>query len=126
MKLLVLALLFPISTTAWAQWTRIASHDEAEVYADLATIRQQGSTVKMWSLYDHRSSQHWGDVEFLSHMTHEQYDCSAKQQRTLYFSMYSRNMGDGQRVYSRSRPGPWGPLPPGSIIEKLWKIACKR
>lgn len=57
-------------------------------------------------------------------MTREEYDCAKARQRTLYFSMYSDSMGEGQRVYSRSEPGEWAPVPSGSIVEKLWKIAC--
>jgi len=124
MKLWIFALLFATCTNACAHWTRVASHDEADVYADRSSIVKQGKMVKMWSLFNYRATQRKGEIAFLSHMTREQYDCDKERQRTLYFSMYSNGMGEGRRVYSRSEPGDWAPLPPGSIIEKLWKFAC--
>ena len=125
-KLAALAMLMLTASGAQAQWTRVGSVDEADVYADLWAARKQDNMVKMWSMFDHKTVQHWGDIEFLSYMSQEQYDCDERRQRTLYFSMYSENMGGGQRVYSKSDPGKWGPMTPGSIIEKLWKIACKQ
>jgi len=125
MRPLVFILLCAICANAWAHWTRIASHDEADVYADRTGIVKQGALVKMWSLFNYRTPQHRGQIAFLSHMTQEQYDCDKQRARTLYFSMYSDSMGEGQRVYSRSEPSDWDPLPSGSIIEKLWKIACE-
>jgi len=124
MKPLVFALLLAVCTNACAHWTRVASHDEAEVYADRTGIVKQGRMVKMWSLFNYRAAQRKGQIAFLSHMTREQYDCDKERARTLYFSMYSDGMGEGRRVYSKSEPGDWAPLPHGSIIEKLRKIAC--
>jgi hypothetical protein len=123
-KPLVFILLFGLCTSAWAHWARIASHDEADVYADRASIVKQGKTVRMWSLFNYRVVQRRGEVAFLSHMTREEYDCAKERQRTLYFSMYSDAMGEGRRVYSGSEPGEWAPVPRGSIVEKLWRIAC--
>ena len=124
MKPIVFAVLFAICTSASAHWARIASHDEADVYADRAGIVKQGRTVKMWALFNYRAVQRRGEIAFLSHMTREEYDCDKERERTLYFSMYSDGMGEGRRVYSRSAPGDWAPVARGSIVERLWKIAC--
>ena len=124
MKPLVFALLLAICSSAWAHWTRIASHDDADVYADRTGIVKQGDMTKMWSLFNYRSVQRRGEIAFLSHMTREEYDCDKARARTLYFSMYSDGMGEGQRVYSLSEPGDWAPVAHGSIIEKLWRVAC--
>ena len=124
MRPLVFALLFAICTSAWAHWTRIASHDEADVYADRTGIVKQGKMVKLWSLFNYRVVQRRGQIAFLSHMTREEYDRDKERERTLYFLMYSDGMGEGRRVYSTSEPGNWAPVPRGSIVEKLWKIAC--
>src|SRR6516164_7808469 len=124
MKPIVFAVLFAICTSASAHWARIASHDEADVYADRAGIVKQGRTVQMWALFNYRAVQRRGEIAFLSHMTREEYDCDKERERTFYFSMYSDGMGEGRRVYSRSAPGDWAPVARGSIVERLWKIAC--
>lgn len=64
MKALVCILLLGLCTSAWAHWARIASHDEADVYADRASIAKQGKTVTMWSLFNYRLVQRRADVAF--------------------------------------------------------------
>ena len=46
MKKLLLVLLL-VSAPAWAEWTLVGGNDNFDFYADLATIRKKGNTVKM-------------------------------------------------------------------------------
>ena len=47
-----------------------------------------------------------------------------QQQRLLYISWLSENMGEGKIIGSDPNPGMWQPALLGTIGERLWKIAC--
>lgn len=127
MKKLVFVLLL-LSAPAWAEWTLVALNDNEKtvVYADLATIRKSGNMAKMWSLYDYKTVRRVVAVSILSHKDQNEYDCGEERYRTLYSSWYSGNMGSGDSVFSDSDPKKWDPLPPESVIESLWKVACHK
>ena len=125
-KLALILLLVLVSTPAWAEWTRVGGGDNFDTYADFATIRKRGNTVKMWTLYDFKTAQQVGGTPpYLSQKFQQEYDCDGERTRFLAFSEHSGHMGDGNVVYfkddARSR---WVPVPPESVVEALWKVAC--
>jgi hypothetical protein len=125
MRMCVIALFF-LSTPAWAQWTLVGDSDLSDVYADLTTIRKQGNIIKMWSLYDLKNARRFGGIPYLSSKDQDEYDCDGERTRFLAFSVHSGNMGGGSTIYSDAEPGKWTPLPTGSVVEALWRIACDR
>ena len=92
MKRFTFVLLLLLCTSAWADWTAVGVGDQFNTYADLATIRKQGNTVTMWSLFDFRTSQAGVGYEFLSQKAQDEYDCDGQRSRTLSFSSHSGNM----------------------------------
>ena len=123
MRKLVVVLLL-LSTPAWAEWTLVGGSDTSDIYADLATIRKRGNMVKMWSLYDLKTARPFAGTPYLSSKDQDEYDCEGQRTRFLSFSVHSANMGGGRTIYSDADPGKWTPLPLGSVVEALWKIAC--
>ena len=124
MKKLLLVLLL-VSAPAFAEWTRVGGNDILDSYADLATIRKKGNTVKMWVLSGYKAAQPFEGETFLSWKAQEEYDCEEERTRKIYISFHSGNMGGGKVVYSNADASGWEPVPPGSIVESLWKLACK-
>ena len=122
-KLVFIPLL--ISAPALAEWTSVGGTDDFDNYADLATIRKKGDTVKMWVLIDFKTAQRIGRKTRLSSKRQDECDCDGERSRTLYFSWHSGNMGGGNVVHSNASPSEWQPVAPESIDEGLWKIACK-
>jgi hypothetical protein len=129
-KKLSLALILAIvSSGVMAEWENVGagSGNAFTVYVDRATIRNLGQTVKMWYLVDQKTVQKLSLIEpFLSSKLHVEYDCNAEKYRTVYFLHYSKKMGAGKVVHTANDVQDWAPIPPGSVIELLSKIACGR
>jgi hypothetical protein len=125
MKPLAFVLLLLASTSTWAGWNGIGSSSSADVYVDSATIRQQDTVVKIWSLLDFKTIQRVVEGSYLSQMAQQEYDCEAYTYRTLYGSLHSGNMGGGQVIFSSDEPlAAWEPIAPESVARFFWKIAC--
>ena len=123
MRKFVVVLLL-LSTPAWAEWTLVGGSDISDIYADLATIRKRGNMVKMWSLYDLKTARPFAGTPYLSSKDQDEYDCDRERSRFLSYSVHSENMGGGRTIYSDTEAGKWTPLPTGSVVEALWRIAC--
>jgi len=125
MKLLAFVLLLLGSTSTWAGWYVIGNTGNADVYVDDATIRQEDTLVKMWSLFDFKTIQQVAEGTYLSQKAQQEFDCEGEKYRTLYASFHSGHMGDGRVIFSSDEPGEaWEPVAPGTVGEGFWKIAC--
>ncbi len=125
--LAALAGLIIMNNSAMADWVPVIGHGmESITYADPATIRKSGSKVKMWVMDDYKTAQQaTGNKLYMSTKSQEEYDCKEEQWRGLYFSSFSGNMGNGDMINNVSTPSTWLPVAPGSIVEGLFKFACK-
>ena len=125
MKPLAFVLFWLASTSTWAGWSVIGSTGNADVYVDSATIRQQDTLVKMWTLLDFNNIQQVAEGAYLSQAGQQEFDCDGDKYRTLSTSIYSGHMGGGQVVFSSDEPDAvWEPVAPGTVGEGFWKIAC--
>lgn len=117
--------LVALSAPAMAEWTVIwvGSDIGLTVYVDLASITREGDTVKMWEMMDYKTVQQAGD-NYLSSKAQRIYDCASQQFGLLAFSVYSRNMGAGDIVYSNDVPGKLRGVQPNSVGQALWRVAC--
>ena len=127
-KFIVLMLLAMVSGGAAAEWVKIdrSGSGDFDIYADPSTIRRSGNIVKMWHMADYKIVQvsSYGN-RFLALKAQWEYDCKDERIRTLYFTLHSGNMGNGNTVYSDDGTPPnWAPVSPDSNSENLWKIAC--
>ena len=129
MKLLIAALLAVFSTNVLAEWTRLGSADNVTIYADLSTIRKSGDKVKMWHLMDEevvKIDKNDG-TRYLSQASQNEYDCKEETARRWALVWYSRNMGHGEVVYtSGAMHEEPRPVPPDSVLEALFKLACAK
>jgi hypothetical protein len=104
------------------------SHDETStMYADPATIHRTGEMVNMWTVLDFKAAQArpYG-TPYMSQKTQHEYDCKEQRARAIHFLRYSENMGGGEVVPTDSDPEEWKPVATGSVVEKLWQIACRK
>ena len=124
--LISLTTLLLLSTgPVYAEWVAIGSIDDGTTaYADPDTIRRKDETVKMWILFDFKTTKTMAGHLMLSIKGQEEYDCDGKRRRVLTFSEFYGNMGDGKEVNSTSGEGTWGPIVPESVVQSLWKFAC--
>ena len=126
-KVIFAVLLAVVAGDAAAKWVRVSADATHVAYADPATIRKAGSMARMWSVFDYYQA---GPVldngkSYLSTRAQFEYDCSADRMRPLAVSFHSRNMASGEIVHSTFAPGDWGPVPPGTMNQALWKTACR-
>ena len=124
-RLLLITLLVLSGGPAYGEWVAIGSTDDGmTAYADPDTIRRKEETVKMWILFDFKTTQTVAGHLMLSIKGQEEYDCDGKRRRVLTFSEFSGNMGGGQEVNSTSGEGTWVPVVPEGVVQTLWTIAC--
>jgi hypothetical protein len=125
-RLLLIIFLFLSSSPAYAEWVEVGITDEATVYADPDTIRRKGDLVKMWYLHDFKTTQTVLKKSYLSSRSQDEYDCTEDRHRALASTSFSGNMGSGKVRSSYSIKGKWEPVPPGTITQTLWKVACDK
>lgn len=123
-KTILMILLAVVSSSAVAEWVKVSSDETITIYKDPATIRKNGNWAKMWYLFDFKTVQVDGGNKFRSLKSQSEFDCKEEQVRLLSFSAHSKIMGGGDVVDSKSDHFRWDPVPPGSVNEVLWKIAC--
>lgn len=123
--LLALALTF-YAASAMAEWVKVGDSVGVTPYADIATIRKNGDSVRMWVLDDYKNPVQMGsNPAFLSHKSQYEFDCKEGNLRELTGSFHSENMGKGLVIYFHDYKSPeWEAVPPDSIAEGEWKIAC--
>ncbi|MBU6482081.1 MAG: hypothetical protein KGS09_16215 [Nitrospirae bacterium] len=113
-----------------AEWVAIGSTESAggfTVYLNHDTIVRKGDLVKMWALYDYNTTQTKASNMYFSSEMQSEYDCTEERTRLLSFVEFSGKMGSGNVVSSGSdETNRWISVPPGSVGQALWKIACSK
>ena len=134
-KIILVMFLVLVSINATAAWTKIVEAEDTtegpnqgsqySVYIDVDNMRNTDNLIKVWELYDYRSTQ-WGQgIEpYLSLKVRTEYDCSAERSRTHYVALFSGNMGQGNRGGEKEYVHSWESLELDTIGEKLWKFSC--
>ena len=125
----LMTLLVISSGSAYAEWVAVISSESSggyTVYVDPSTIRHEEDGVEMWELYDHKTRGTKDGYSFLSFKKRNEYGCAEERLRTLATTYYSGNMGNGRLVSSKPDQGKWIRVPPGSVGEALWKVACNK
>lgn len=120
-------LLASVSNNAIAEWINVSTNDNGStVYADPSTIQREGNLTKIWVLFDYREAILESDDRIMSIKRHEEYDCKESQTRLLYISKHSGRFTEGKVVYVNDIPyNKWMPVVSGSIVEDLWRYACR-
>ena len=128
MKKLLILLLLLVSTSVFAEWTRVTESADGDMttYIDYGTIKKKGHKVKVWNLFDYKTVRIGAANErYLSSVTRFEYDCEEEMVRQLDVHWYSRNMRQGEIVFSYPNVKDEAEsVMPGSIGETLFKIAC--
>jgi hypothetical protein len=61
---------------------------------------------------------------YFSVMARSEYACTEEKSRVLDVARYSKHMGFGEPVRSQSTAQGWHEIPPGSVGDLWWAIAC--
>ena len=114
----------PAVGTPAVEWIAVGVTGASD--AGPATISKSGDTVKMALVIDAEVvDDAASDRPRVSWKDEWEYDCQDKQYRSLQFTEYSGRMGTGKTIFSYSMPRIlWRQVKPGSVGDRLWKIAC--
>ena len=124
-KSILIMLLAVASGSAAAEWVVVDSNETTIIYADPATIRKNGHLAQMRDLFDFKAGKMIaGAKQSMSFRKEQEYDCNTQQARMLSYSWHSGNMGAGEIVANDAQAGNWRPVLQGTVIEKLWNVAC--
>ena len=128
MNRLAVAFVFAaLSSSASAEWVRVAGNNNVGVYADPASISKKGHFVTMTSLLNFTTAQNErsiGKKPYRSEKDTREYDCTNERYRLTRFSLRADFMFAGELVRSNADSGDWHPVEPASLGEALWKYAC--
>lgn len=118
------------NSSAAAEWIKVGENRNDTVYVDADTINKSGNLVKMWSLFDFKTRLTASFGMSWSFKSQDEYDCSEETFRTISITYYSENMGKGKVVATKTFTEEWDPefdpIAPGSVIQAMMKIACKK
>tara|TARA_B100000686_G_scaffold201488_1_gene208402 strand:+ start:5650 stop:6048 length:399 start_codon:yes stop_codon:yes gene_type:complete len=130
-KLLLVLVLFVISSHAIAGWNKVDTNNQIglTVYAaDPSTIVKSGDKVEMWVLYDYETARTNARKPYLSIRGQWRYDCKEIKEQPVYEILLSENMGKGEvigkTIYDESMK--WLPIIPNSVGMAFWNLACGR
>lgn len=119
--------LFGLNTVASAAWVKFAENDRLIAYYDPA-ISTIGGNLVTWVLFDYKSvqeSQRSG-IQYTSQKGQQEVDCIGEKSRTVFFTWHKDRMGGGAVVYTGSKPLPWEPNSPTSIVRAISSAVCFR
>ena len=115
------------AATAGVAWVEIGSHTNnggIDIYAARSTISRSGNLVKMWDMFDFKTTQVVEGKRFLSVKHQYEYNCKDERVRNLSVTAFTGHMGKGAVVDSGYTPMPWESVERGGVLDALRKFAC--
>ena len=126
-KTFLTLVLVVVCGNASAEWVRLSTvlNGNITYYADPTTITRSGELAQMWVLQDYLTAQ--SSKHYLSARSQSEYDCKNKNVRPISISLHTGNMGGGEMIDSvTARDDAWIPVPPDTMFETLWELACTK
>lgn len=123
MKIWLLAIpLFAFGVPAGAAWTFVDGGEGYERYIDRESIDRDGHIVQVWEVDNNAVADASG---VLSLRSRTEYDCSSRRYRIVHLSGHTREMTDGDVVFSQAVQGEWRPVAPETLGEVSMEMACE-
>ena len=119
----ILFILLIISIPAYADWIKLASSTDGDMYIESNSIRKNGNSVLFWSLQDYKQKNELGD---LSMKLKQEINCKEETIKIISLVSYSRNMGLGNVNLSGNASREITHIPPGTLNEEIYKFVCNK
>lgn len=119
-RILSLALMLFVTSSAWADWILMNESDVAKIYIDPTTVRGEGHLRKVWQLLDFKLDV-LGVRSFREKM---EYDCEGERFRRLWYSEHSAPMAGGRMLKRGGTDDDWNEIPPKTVAEQMMQIVC--
>lgn len=117
------------SASACADWVKVGESMNGKVlhYLDPATIRKEGTVMRVVTLTDFVEPQVISDTQrFLSVKMQDEFDCATQTGRHLSLTALAGNMGSGPVVATEPGPADVRNVQLNTADEDLMKFVCTR
>ena len=122
MKTLLLAILFFLPSSAWAEWITIGENDVDTLYIDFASLHPHGQIRKILELQDFKRRGKGGEMSVL---TRSEYDCEKLSYRVLAVSTYAGAMAAGKKLSTKTKSSKaWVLVIPQTDSETVFETVC--
>lgn len=127
MKKLAITILCCFSSVAMANWLELGGNDTAVIKIDTITIKRNPYSIQAWVLFDFKKPQQIfeGDRNIYSGIALYEYDCTENKARFLEKYAYTEKNGQGDRIFSSSKPENWLSIPPNVLNFKAFSYLCR-
>ena len=125
----LITLLLVSGEPVYAEWVEVGGNVEEglTIYVELDTLSRSGDVVKIWELWDFKTTRTEPKPPHMSVTSQREFDCTTKRGRLLALTAFSGNMGSGEVVYSHSDFQDQGfSVEPGSVAESVWNVVCRK
>lgn len=119
-KILFLLISLFVSCSAFADWVEFGGSNRAEFFYDPTTIKPAGRYKRVWTLVNAGVS----DAKSFKSVT--MIDCLNETSFSEYMVFYSEPDGRGSVVHTSTASSPATPIAPGTNMNDLLKLVCKR
>jgi hypothetical protein len=114
-----------VSSSAYADWSRVGNFDNGDFYIDRATVTSKGGKREVWSLMDYRYAQMDSNKNiFRSTRTMLQLNCPEKKARITHMSFFSGQMLRGNEISKMGMLKDWEPVAPDTPIRRILETVC--
>jgi hypothetical protein len=121
MKKLLLIILLTVSINVNAAWEHAFSDDGNDEFIDLSSIQHGVFTKKVWIYinFDHYSRYNVGST-----VAQEEFNCSNKSHKLLFYAHYSGKNQTGEVLESGNFHEQWEPIIPFSNDNIKYNMVC--
>ncbi len=120
--LIFLTYFFSFSTLK-ADWIKLFSTNEADLYIDTKSIKRKKNRIFYNQLVDYREKR---SDEVLSFKTFSELDCDNLKIRDLNYGLFKKEMGMGKNIYKGNPSKKWKRYKKGTSANLLNKLLCDR
>ncbi len=118
-------LLFWFISDATAAWELAGFSNRADAFVETETIVRKGNLVRVWVMYSDTVVD--PNKSYRSLKSFQEYNCQTRENRLLYESQHSGEMGGGETIFSTNiNQSAWTPIAPDSVAESIRKFICKK
>lgn len=94
-KLILMAFLTVCCSSVEAEWIKVGSGKTQTNYIENSSVYKKGYGVTMSVLFDFYITQKINNVDFLSLIEKDEFNCKKPQWRKLYVATFTEHMGNG-------------------------------
>tara|TARA_B100000575_G_C22813694_1_gene479162 strand:- start:58 stop:492 length:435 start_codon:yes stop_codon:yes gene_type:complete len=118
-----LILIFAYPSYLKADWIKLFSINEGDLYIDSKSIKRQQNQIFFSQLVDYNRKKSNGVLSFISH---SEINCLNLEIRDLNYELYKNQMAQGNNYYNGTPSKKWKKFKNGTSAHLINKLLCER